>query len=329
MNYRRKLLVSLGVSALMAPLGAFAQQAKIRRLGLLNFSTRQMLLDTGRYAAWTQGMRDLGYVEGKNFVLEERSADGNAERLDALAAELVRLKVDLILSNGTPAHLAAQRATRTIPIVVLADNDPVGTGLAASLARPGGNITGMSSGGTEVVQKLFELLITALPKLSRIAVLGNPANKSHPPQLSLLQAAAKQRGKQVLPVSASAGDDVVRGFATMARDKADAVVVLLDGFMVQNRKQISELALKHRLPSIFPLQGYAEVGGLMSYGSDIADNYRRAAIFVDKILKGTKPGEIPFEQPTRYYLEINRKTANALGVKISRDFLTRADKVIE
>lgn len=329
MNNRRTLIVALGASALAAPFGAFAQQAKIRRFGFLNFASRQSLLDTGRYGALTQGLRDLGHVEGKTFLLEERHADGNSDRLDRLASELVRLKVDLILSAGTPAHHAAQRATSTIPIVVIADADPVRNGLAASLARPGGNITGMSSGATEVVQKLVELLVTALPKLSRIAVLTNPANASHPPMLLRVQAAAQQTGKQVLSVGVRTAEDIERGFATMARDRADAVIILLDSFLVQQRQQVAELALKHRLPSIYSFPGYAEAGGLMSYGSDITDNYRRAAIFVDKILNGAKPGELPFEQPTRYYFEINRKTANALGVKISPELLLRADKVIE
>ena len=286
-------------------------------------------MERGGYGALTQGLRDLGYDERKNFVFEERYADGVSDRLDGLAAELVRLKVDLILSQGTPAHHAAQRATSTIPIVVISDNDPVRSGLAASLARPGGNITGMSIGGTEVVQKLVELLITALPKLSRIAVLTNPANASHPTMQLRVQAAAQQSGKQILPVGVRTAEDIERGFATMARERADAVIILLDGFLVQQRKQIAELALKHRLPSIYPLPGYAELGGLMSYGSDLTDNYRRAALFVDKILKGANPGDLPFEQPTRYYFEINRKTANALGVKIPQELLMRADKVIE
>ena len=178
---RRKLLVSLGVSAFMAPFGAFAQQARIHRFGNLHYFSRSAFVDSGRYGALIQGMRDLGYAEGKTFVLEDRFADGKADLLDGFAVELVRLKVDLILSTGTPAHLAAQRATRTIPIVVIADADPVGNGLAASLARPGGNITGMSTVAAELAPKLVELLTTALPKLSRIAVLANPGNRAHPP----------------------------------------------------------------------------------------------------------------------------------------------------
>jgi putative ABC transport system substrate-binding protein len=329
MNHRRKFLVSLGASALIAPFGSLAQQSNIYRFGYLDFGSRKSFVDAGRHGALIQGLRDLAYVEGKTFVFEERFADGNSDRLDGFAAELVRLKVDLMLSTGTPAHLAAQRATSTIPIVVMADADPVRNGLAASLARPGGNITGMSSGGTEVVQKLFELLTTAVPKISRIAVLNNPANGSHPTMLLRVQDAARQSGRQVLPVAARTAEDIERGFATMARERAGAVIILLDGFYFPQRKQIAELALKHRLPSIYALPGYAEAGGLMSYGSDITDNYRRAALFVDKILKGAKPGELPFEQPTRYYLEINRKTASALGIKLPQELLMRTDKVIE
>ena len=329
MNYRRKLLVSLGVSALMAPFGAFAQQTKIHRIGHLIFLSRQGFLDSGRHRALIHGMADLGYVEGKSFVLEDRFSDGKVDLLDGFAAELVRLKVDLILSTGTPAHHAAQRATRTIPIVVMADADPVGNGLAASLARPGGNITGMSTSAAELAPKLVELLTTVLPKLSRIAVLAHPGNRAHPPVLPRVEAAAQKSGRHVFQVSARSSDDFGRAFATMARERANAVLILIDGFFFQQRQQIAELALKHRLASIYPASGYAEAGGLMNYGSDLTDNYRRAAIFVDKILKGAKPGELPFEQPTRFYLEINRKTASALGIKIPQELLMRTDKVIE
>ncbi len=274
-------------------------------------------------------MADLGYVEGKNFVLEDRFADGKADLLDRFAAELVRMNLDLILSTGTPAHHAMQRATRTIPIVAMADADPVGNGLAASLARPGGNITGMSTSAAELAPKLVELLTTALPKSSRIAVLANSGNRAHSPVLPSIVAAAQQSGRQVIQVSAQSSDDIERAFARMVRERADAVLILIDGFFFQHRTQIAELALKHRLASIYPASGYAEAGGLMNYGSDLTDHYRRAATFVDKILKGAKPGELPFEQPTRFYLEINRKTASALGIKIPQELLMRTDKVIE
>ena len=328
MNNRRKLVIALGASALAFPLTPRAQ-TKIWRLGYLDYGSRQSLVEAGRYAALMDGLRERGYAEGKNFVLEARFADGHADRMDGLAAELVRQKVDLILSTGTPASRAAQRATTTIPIVVTVTTDPVGDGLAASLARPGGNITGMSSGAEDTVLKLLELLLVAVPKLTRIAVIANSENSTHSQQQSRLQAAAKQAGKQVVPVRVRTSEEIERGFATMNREHVDAVIILIDTFLFSQRTKIAALALKHRLPSIYPVAAYAEAGGLMSYGVDTNDNFRRAGIFVDKILKGTKPGDLPFEQPTRYNFVINRKTANALGVKISGELLTRADRVIE
>jgi len=329
MNHRRRFLASLGAGVLAVPFGALAQQAKIHRIGHLLYLSHRGFLDSGRHRALIQGMADLGYVEGKSFVMEDRFADGKVDLLDGFAAELVQLKVDLILSTGTPAHHAAQRATRTIPIVVMSDADPVGNGLAASLARPGGNITGMSTSAAELAPKLVELLTAALPKLSRIAVLANPGNRAHPPVLPRVKAAAQKGGRHVFQVGARSSEDIGRAFATMVRERADAVLILIDGFFFQQRQQIAELALKHRLASIYPASGYAEAGGLMNYGSDLNDNYRHAAIFIDKILKGAKPGELPFEQPTRFHLEINRKTASALGIKVPQELLLRTHKVIE
>jgi putative ABC transport system substrate-binding protein len=328
-NNRRKLVIALGAGALGAPFGSFAQQGKVWRIGYLDYGLRQSMVDSGRYAALMDGLRGLGYVEDTNFVLEARFADGNEEHLKGLAAELVRQKVDLILVTGTPAGHAVQRATTTIPIVVTTVVDPVGDGFAANLARPGSNITGMSSGFEDTVQKLLELLILAIPKSKRVAVITNPGNRIHAPLLLRIQAAAKQAGKQVVPVNVRTPEEIESGFATMVRERIDAVIILIDGLAFQQRAQIAGLALKHRLPSIYSQPQYAEVGGLMSYGSDTTDNFRRVGIFVDKILKGAKPRDIPFEQPTRYYLVINRKTANALGVKISQELLLRADRVIQ
>jgi len=329
MNKRRKLIVALGASALAVPLGAFGQNANPRRFGYLDYGSRQSTADAGRFVALAEGMRGLGYVEGKSYVLEERYAEGDVTRLDAHAAELVRLNVEIILSSGTPAHQAAKRATRAIPIVVFADADPVGNGLAASLARPGGNITGMSSSAVDLAQKLFELAIAAVPKLSRVAVLSNPSNSSHPPMLQDIRAAAKKSNRQVLAVNARTAGDIERAFAAMAREKAGAVIILIDGFFFSQRKQIGDLAMRHRLPSIASNAGFAGAGGLISYGADFNDHYRRAAVFVDKILKGAKPADLPFEQPMRFSFEVNRKTASALGIKISQELLLRADKVIE
>jgi putative ABC transport system substrate-binding protein len=212
---------------------------------------------------------------------------------------------------------------------VTVTSDPVREGFAANLARPGGNITGMSSGVEDTILKLVELLLIVAPKLKRIAVLTNPSNTGHLPLLARVQAAAIKAGRQVVTVNMSMPDDIERGFASMARERVDAMIIFIDAFLIQQRAQIASRALQQRLPSIFPYAVYPEAGGLMSYGADLTESFRRSGIFVDKILKGAKPGDIPFEQPTRYNLVINRKTANALGIKITGELLTRADKVIE
>jgi putative ABC transport system substrate-binding protein len=330
MNTRRKILVTAGASALCSPFVVLAQQpGKVWRIGYLDFGTKQSMVDAGRYTALIEGLRERGYIEGRNFLLEARFTDGNTDQLNEFAAELVRQKVDVILTFGTPTIHAAKHATDAIPIIVIQGSDPVGEGFAASLARPGANITGMTSGLDDTANKLVELLIIAFPNIKRIAVLSNPANAAHSSHLANLQIGAQKAGRQVLPVNAGTSDQIERGFATMVRERADAVIILLDSYLFSQRKQIAGLALKHRLPSIHSVVGYAEAGGLMSYGLDQSDNFRRAGIFVDKILKGAKPGDIPFEQPTRYYLVINRKTANALGIKPNNELLARADRVIE
>ena len=331
MTTRRKILLTLGAAAIAIPARAFAQQpGKIWRIGYFDLGTRQSIVSSGRYSALIQGLREQGFVEGKNLVLLERFADGKADRLNELAADLVRQKPDLILSTGTPTSQALQRATSSIPIVVTVTTDPVIDGFAASLARPGGNLTGMSTGGNETVQKLVEFLIAAAPKISRIAILNNPKNTNQTAMLASVRAAAQQLKRQVLPVAASTANEVESAFTTMTRERADGVIILIDAFFTLQRAQIGALALKHRLPSIYGFQTYAEAGGLMSYGADTNDNFRRAGIFVDKILnKGAKPGELPFEQPTRYYLVINRKTAKSLGIQLSQILLLQADKLIE
>jgi putative ABC transport system substrate-binding protein len=330
MNKRRKLIVALGAGVLVVPFRAFAQQqGKVWRLGYLRFGSRQSDVDSGLYAALIEGLRERGYVEGKNLAIDARYAEGNTNRLNEFAAELVRQKVDVILTAGSETSLAVRRATTTIPVVVTVTTDPVQDGYAASLARPGSNFTGMANGQVDTVQKLVELLIVAAPKLKRIAVLTTPTSYSGPAMLLQVQAAAGQMGKQAVPIHARTPEEIERGFATMVRERVDAVIILANAFMFAQRAQIAALALKHRLPSIYTQQQYPEAGGLMSYGADTNDNYRRAGIFVDKILKGTKPGDIPFEQPTRYYLVVNRKTANALGIKPTNELWARADKIIE
>lgn len=329
MNHRRNLILGIGAAAFGFPLTSFAQaETKVWRIAYLDLGSRLSVVEAGRHSALMDGLRERGYVEGRNFVFEGRYADGNADRLAGLAAELVRQNVDLIVSTGV-ASIAANRATATIPIVVALMTDPVGEGIAASLARPGGNITGMTTGNDDTAQKLVELLLVAAPKLKRFAVISNASVSTHPNLVQRVQAAAKRAGKQVVPIGVRTPQDIERGFATIARERADAVIILADSFLLSQRAQLAALALKHRLPSIYPQRQYAEAGGLLSYGADFNDNFRRAGIFVDKILKGAKPGDIPFEQPTRYFLVINRKTADALGVKLSGELLTRADKVIE
>ena len=330
MKLRRKRIIAFGAGALTVPFGSFAQQsAKVWRIGYLDFGTNKSMMDSGRYAAMIDGLRERGYIEGRNFVLEARSADGNLDRLDGPATELVRQKVDLILTMGNAAGKAATRATTTIPIVATNVSNPVGDGFAVSLARPGGNMTGLSAGTDDTVQKLVELLSVAVPKIKHLAVLTNPTNIAHASMLLRVQAAAKQAGKQVLQVSAYTMEEIERGFAEMARKHVDAVIVLADAILTSHRAQIAGLAVKHRLPSIYPFAVYPEAGGLMSYGADMNDNFRRAGIFVDKILKGAKPGDLPFEQPTRYYLVINRKTASAIGLTLPQSLLISAEKVIE
>jgi putative ABC transport system substrate-binding protein len=330
LNTRRKLVIALGAGAFTAPLGVFAQkQGKIWRIGYLDLGSRKSMVDSGRYAALIDGLRERGYVEGKDYVLDARYADGHADHLDRLAAELVRQKLDILLSTGTPSSHAAHRATTTIPIVVTATADPVGEGFAVSFARPGGNMTGMSTGNDDVSQKLVELLILAVPNMKGFAVINHQAVLTHPPLLLRVKAAANQAGKKVLPIGVRTPEDIERGFVTMAREHMDGLIIFGDTFLLQQRTQIAELALKHRLPSIYPQSQYAEAGGLLSYGADINDNFRRAGIFVGKILKGAKPGDIPFEQPTKFDMVVNMKTAKTLGIKIPNSILVQATKVIE
>ena len=320
-----------GLCAVAMPLRAFAQrQDKIRRIGCLAVRARSTPANPEIfYDSFTQGMRELGYVEGKNIVSEWRFADGKYERLPRLAAELVRLKPEVIVTHSTPAIEALQRATTSIPIVFGAVNDPVASGFATSLARPGGNITGLSLMNVDVGPKQLELLKLMAPALSRVAVLVNPGNTVHAANLKSLQAAAQQIGLNVLPADVRSPEEIERGFVATRREHADGIIVLADAFFIAQRRQIMELAVRHRLPSLFFFREDVEAGGLISYGPNIADYFRRAATYVDKILKGAKPSELPIEQPTTVHLAINRKTAKALGITVPQSLLVRADEVIE
>ncbi len=330
MNARRSLILALGAAVLATPLGTFAQQpGKVWRVGFLSPRRRPASLDSDYYGAFPRRMSELGYVEGRNLIIEWRFADGEYERLPGMAAELVQLKVDVIMALGPPGAIAAQKATTTIPIVIVVSTDPVGVGLVKSLAQPGGNITGLSNLAGDLSSKHLEMLLTLVPKLSRVAVLVNPGNAAHARILMNVQAAAQKGGIKVLPVEAQTPQEIERAFSTMAREHAGAVIVVLDPLFIQQVLQIAEQATRHRLPSIFANREYAEVGGLMSYGQNQVDIYRRAAGYVDRILKGAKPSDLPVEQPTTLELFINRKTAKALGLAIPQSLLISANKVIE
>jgi putative ABC transport system substrate-binding protein len=274
-------------------------------------------------------MRELGYVEGKNLVIEWRFADSKLDQLPALAAELVQLKMDIIVAGGNDAPLALQKATATIPIVMATAGDPVSTGLVKSLARPGGNTTGLSSLTSELGPKRLEMLLAMVPKASRVAVLLNPASPAISTSLERVQDAGQKLGVKILPAEARTPQEIDHAFASMRQQNAGALLVFLNPLFQQQRNQIAELAAKHRLPSITADRIYAEAGCLMSYGSSLADNMHRAATYVDKILKGAKPADLPVEQPTKFELIINGKTAKALGLKIPQSLLISVDKVIE
>ncbi len=329
MTTRRRFLIALGAGILAVPRGSLAQPAsKGARIGFLYYGSRQTALDTGRYNAFIQGMGELGYTEGKNFTLEARFADGKGERLPALAAELVRLKVNVIVATGSPVYRALQHST-TIPVVATVTFDPVADGYAASMARPGGNFTGLSLGAGDLGPKLLELLKAAVPKMSRVAVLLNPGNPAHPQRAIRIMSAAQKVGIQVWLAEAGTVQEIEREFTVMTKERANAAIIVADGLFLQESQSIAALVLKHRLPSISQLRELTETGGLMSCGRNSLDNFRRAATYVDKILKGAKPGDLPFEQPTRYHLVINRKTATALGLKIPEALLRQADEVIQ
>ncbi|HUQ73935.1 MAG TPA: ABC transporter substrate-binding protein [Burkholderiales bacterium] len=314
MNRRRQLLVAF----LLAPLAARAQQ-RIVRIGFLGRTTR--------LAAFREGMRGLGYVEGKNLVIEQRW-DNSYERLAPLAEELVRAKVDVIVTSGSPGSIAAQKATRTIPIVIAVAGDLLATGLVTNLAKPGGNTTGLSFFAPQVEAKLLEITREALPRAKRIAGLFNPANPIAPALLKSMSTTAERLGLSFQPYEVRLPSELAPALDTIAARRSDAVVSTADGVLIESGKLLADLALKRRLPCFGPLET-AEAGAFMAYGVDIADLMRRSALFVDKIVKGANPGDLPIDQATRFQLIINLKTARALGIPLTRDMLSRADRVIE
>jgi putative ABC transport system substrate-binding protein len=317
------LLVLLALGLLFAPLSAHAQPpAKGPRIGVL------ATYDWPPFGAFRQGLHDLGYIEGHNLVLEYRWTEGKNDRFPALAAELVGLQVDVIVTWGRPAAQAAQHATSTIPIVMAAIADLVGTGLVASLARSGGNITGLSAHHPELEGKRLELLKEALPALTRVALLWNPDNPTHPVAVQETQHAARALGVHLQPVEAPGDTHFAGAFDTMARERAEALIVAGDTVFVFHRTRLAELAAQHRLPAIYLHKEHAQAGGLMAYSASYPALFRRAASYVDKILKGTKPADLPVEQPTKFELVINLNTAQVLGLPIPPTLLFLVDEVL-
>jgi putative ABC transport system substrate-binding protein len=324
-----KLSLAVTVSILIGLLAAEAQEAaKVPRIGYLG----SKVLSPQNHAAFLQGLRDLGYIEGRNVVIEYRDPVGKYDRLPGLAAELVALKVDVIVVTSTPSTLAAKQATETIPIVFTWAADPVGSGLVASLARPGGNVTGLSLLAPELVGKRVELLKQVVPGASRIAALSHPGDYGKGVENEMLReadVAARALGMRLQVVQARGPEDFDRAFSDMTKARADAVTVQSTNIFFIERRRLADLAAKHRLPAIFLVREFVDAGGLMSYGANVADLHRRAATYVDKILKGAKPGDLPVEQPTKFELVINLKTAKAIGLTIPSAVLARADQVIE
>ena len=328
---RRSALLGVLVLALLsAPLAADAQQPpKVARIGLLSpFSPSDAAL---WHQAFRRGLHDLGWVEGKNISIEYRYAEGRNDRLPDLAADLVRLKVDIIVASISTDALAAKNATRAIPIVVASAGDPVGSGLVESLGRPGGNITGLSQIAPELAGKRLELLKEIVPKLSRVAVLWNPQNPASSSTLSWneMQLPARELGVQLHSLEVRSSNDFAKALQDATRARAGALTIMPDPLFAGNLKRIADLAVKRRLPSIFHLTEFVDSGGLMAYGPNRSDMFRRAASYVDKILKGAKPADLPVEQPTKFELVINGKTAKALGLTIPPSVMIRADEVIQ
>jgi putative ABC transport system substrate-binding protein len=303
------------------------QPTKIPRIGYL--SPNSLSFNPARIEAFRQGLRELGYVEGKNIVIEYRNTEGKLDRLPSLAAELVRLKVDIIVTTSPAPTRAAKEATSTIPIVFAQDGDPVASGFVASLARPGGNITGLSTLAPELSGKRLELLKEVVPKLSRVAVFGTSTTPSTAPTIKETELAAGAFKVQLQYLDVLEPKDIETAFRTATKGRADAVLVLAGPVVLFQRTQIAELALKSRLPAIYPQTEFTEAGGLMYYGANTPDMYRRAATYVDKILKGARPGDLPVEQPTKFELVINLKAAKQIGLTIPPTMLARADRVIK
>jgi putative ABC transport system substrate-binding protein len=325
---RRKFLTLFGGAVLAGPLAMRAQpMAKVWHVGMLE--TTAATLNATNLDAFKQALRQLGYVEGQNLIVEYRSGDGHIERFPQLAAELVRLNVDIIITRGTPAALAAKKATATIPIVMAAIGEPVETGMVASLARPGGNVTGLSAFVTELTAKRIEIMREVIPQLSRMALIDNMANRSVPAQWDETKRAAVALGIQPQLYDVRKAEDIERAFSSAIAQRVNALSVGNDSVVIANRIQVVQLAAKHRLPAIYAARDFVDAGGLLSYAAHYPDLYRRAAAYVDKIFKGAKPADLPVEQPTKFEIVVNLKAASALGLTVPPTLLVRADEVIE
>ena len=326
---RRRFISGVALGFVALPLAAEAQQAgKVYRIGFLGLNSAaasQYLV-----APFRQGLREHGWVDGQKIVIEFRFADGSVDRLPAVVAELINLKVDILVVGSSVATWAAKDATKIIPIVMVGSVDPVGEGLVASLAHPSGNVTGMAFlVGPEIAGKQLELLMQVTPTASRVAVLTNPTNRAHTAFVKELQIAARSRGAQLQVLEARSPDQIDGAFAAISKERAAALLLLADGMFFGQRRRLADLTVMSRLPALGSQREFVDAGGLMSYGPSLADMYRRAATFVDKILKGAKPGDLPIEQPSKFELVINVKTAKAFGVTIPQSLLLRADEVIQ
>jgi putative ABC transport system substrate-binding protein len=325
---RRVFVATLAGSLLAAPLAAGAQQAeKLPRIGFLGNSTAA--LEANLVGPFREGLRERGYVEGRDLTIEYRWAEGAYERFPALIAELIALKVDIIVTAGTPAALAVKRTTTTIPLVMVAVGDPIGTGLVKSLARPGGNLTGLVSIAPDLEGKRLELLTQIVPKLSSVAFLANPANPFHVTSEKQASAAAKVLHLKVVFFPVRAEDEFDHAFQAIVGQRSRALVMLADRLFLHHRARIVEFAARHRLPAVYAYNELVQVGGLMSFGPSYPEMHRRAAYFVDRILKGARATDLPMEQPSKFELILNLRTARTLGLVIPQEVLQRADQVIE
>jgi putative ABC transport system substrate-binding protein len=328
MTARSLIGAALSLVLLSARLAAEAQQpSTVPHIGFL--WTGWPAETAPRFDEFRQGLRELGYVEGRTIEIESRWAEGRLERLPDLAVELVGLKVDVIVATSTPTALAAKNATVTIPIVFVTAGDPVGSGLVAGIARPKGNVTGLSLLAPELVARQLQLLKEAVPRASRVAVLSNPDNPYTPLMVKETEAAARSLDVRLQLLGLRGPDALDSAFSAIAKERPSALLVLFDPLLFNLRTRIAELANKHRLPAMYAHREFAETGGLMAYGADVRENFRRAPTYVNLILKGAKPGELPVEQPTKFHFVINVKTARALGLTIPPSVLARADEVIQ